>query len=123
MQNDGPGRPVGSIWAPLRPWAASWAALATIQEARQAVGTAIPVVWPPGGPGGRLKPLWIRPPGAAHHNQPQPVVDLIRLIGAQSMRQAFQAFLALFDVIVIAISLCYGIALLWCAWDVQRKRV
>ena len=71
------------------------------------------------------------------------------------MRQAFQAFLALFGVIVIAISLahmaigpravvggvavnptmagedrffaglflCYGIALLWCARDVQRKRV
>jgi hypothetical protein len=69
------------------------------------------------------------------------------------MRQAFQAFLALFGVIVIAISLahmaigpeavigavpvnptmagedrffagllmCYGIALLWCARDVQRK--
>jgi hypothetical protein len=71
------------------------------------------------------------------------------------MRQAFQAFLAVFGVIVIAISLahmaigsravvggvavnptmagedrffaglflCYGIALLWCARDVQRKRV
>ncbi len=71
------------------------------------------------------------------------------------MRQAFQAFLALFGVIVIAISLahmaigpraivggvavnptmagedrffaglllCYGIALLWCARDVQRKRM
>ena len=69
------------------------------------------------------------------------------------MRLAFQAFLALFGVIVIAISLahmaigpeavigavpvnptmagedrvlagllmCYGIALLWCARDVQRK--
>jgi hypothetical protein len=71
------------------------------------------------------------------------------------MRQAFQAFLTLFGVIVIAISLahlaigpraiiggvavnptmagedrffaglllCYGIALMWCARDVQRKRV
>jgi hypothetical protein len=71
------------------------------------------------------------------------------------MRQAFQVFLTLFGVIVIAISiahmaigpraiigsvavnptmagedrffagllLCYGIALLWCARDVQRKRV
>jgi Domain of unknown function (DUF4345) len=71
------------------------------------------------------------------------------------MRQAFQAFLTLFGVIVIAISLahmaigpraiigavavnptmagedrffaglllCYGIALLWCVRDVQRKRV
>jgi Domain of unknown function (DUF4345) len=71
------------------------------------------------------------------------------------MRRAFQAFLTLFGVIVIAISLahmtigpqaiiggvavnptmaggdrffaglfsCYGIALLWCARDVQRKRV
>jgi Domain of unknown function (DUF4345) len=71
------------------------------------------------------------------------------------MRQAFQAFLALFGVIVIAISvahfaigpraiiggtavnptmagedrffagllLCSGVALLWCARDVQRKRV
>ena len=71
------------------------------------------------------------------------------------MRQAIQAFLALFGVVVIAISvvhfaigpqaiiggtavnatmagedrffagllLCYGIALLWCARDVQRKRV
>src|SRR5262245_9930151 len=71
------------------------------------------------------------------------------------MRQAFQGFLALFGVIVIAISLaymaigpraiigsvavnptmagedrffaglllCFGIALLWCARDVQRKRV
>lgn len=70
------------------------------------------------------------------------------------MRQAFQVFLALFGVIVIAISiahmaigpraiigsvavnptmagedrffagllLCYGIALLWCSRDVQRKR-
>lgn len=68
------------------------------------------------------------------------------------MRQAFQAFLALFGLIVIAISLShmaigpqaiiggtavnptmageffaglllsYGIALLWCARDVQRKR-
>ena len=71
------------------------------------------------------------------------------------MRQAFQVFLALFGVIVMAISvahmavgpraiigsvgvnptmagedrffagllLCYGIALLWCSRDVQRKRV
>lgn len=71
------------------------------------------------------------------------------------MRQAFQVFLALFGVVVIAISiahmaigpraiidsvavnptmagedrffagllLCYGIALLWCARDVQHKRV
>jgi Domain of unknown function (DUF4345) len=71
------------------------------------------------------------------------------------MRQAFQAFLALVGLIVIAISLahmaigpraiigavavnptmagedrffaglllCFGIALLWCARDVQRKRV
>lgn len=71
------------------------------------------------------------------------------------MRQAFQVFLALFGIIVIAISiahmaigpraivgavavnptmagedrffagllLCYGIALLWCSRDVQRKRV
>lgn len=71
------------------------------------------------------------------------------------MRQAFQVFLALFGVIVIAISiahmaigpraiigsvavnptmagedrffagllLCYGVALLWCSRDVQRKRV
>lgn len=73
------------------------------------------------------------------------------------MRQEFQAFLALFGVIVIGFSLaslahlaigpaaiiggtrvrptsdgedrffagvflCYGAALLWCAWDVQRKR-
>jgi hypothetical protein len=71
------------------------------------------------------------------------------------MRRAFQAFLALFGVIVIAISLahlaigpnaiiggsavnptsdgedrfyagiflCYGVALLWCARDVARKRL
>ena len=71
------------------------------------------------------------------------------------MRQTFQAFLALFGVIVIAIAaahlaigsraviggtavnptmagedrffagllLCYGIALLWCARDVQHKRI
>jgi hypothetical protein len=71
------------------------------------------------------------------------------------MRQGFQAFLALFGVIVIAISvahlvigpraiigsvavnptmagedrffagmfLCFGIALLWCSRDVQRKRI
>jgi hypothetical protein len=73
----------------------------------------------------------------------------------RSMRQAFQALLALFGVIVIGISLahfaigpqaiiggtavnptmagedrffaglflCSGVALLWCAIDVQRKRV
>ena len=60
MQKVGPGPPSGVDLGPAPPWAASRAALATIQEARQAVGTAIPVVWAPGGPGGPLKSLWIR---------------------------------------------------------------
>jgi hypothetical protein len=52
---------------------------------------------PPGGPGGPpLNSLWIRPLVPRACNQLQYVVDLIRLIGERSMRQAFQAFLALF---------------------------
>ena len=46
------------------------------------------------------------------------------------MRRAFAAFLALFGGVVIGqdrffagLFLCFGVALLWCARDVQHKRV